>query len=134
MNKQLMILYDGSYRFKNGATKYLALLANFLTDDIQGGSNNFHSHAESYKRWIKYSDQQTISGNRSFLDKHEGNIYIRDLYDEDCGILEDRYLILSPENLLEIIEQWKKICRTKPKQFTIVQADDGYVSLVASDS
>ena len=60
-------------------------------------------------------------------------IYIRDLYDEDCGILEDRFLIVSPDNLLAIIDHWEKLCKTKPAQITIVMDDNGYIQLVPSD-
>ena len=58
MNKQLMILYDGSYRMKKVTSEALSFIANFLTDDVQAIA------FDSYRRWIQFSNQQTISGNR----------------------------------------------------------------------
>jgi len=108
MKKQIIMFFKKSYGLHGDLDNELSLLANFLTDNVQAVA------FDSYKRWIKYSSQQTISGNRSFLDKHEGMIYIRDLYDDDCGILEDSFLIVSPDNLLAIIDHWEKLCKTKP--------------------
>jgi len=123
-----MILYDGTYRMKNVTSEALSFIANFLTDDVQ------YIGFESYKSWINDSNQQTVSCNRSFLDKFEGMIYIRDLYDEDCGILEDRFLVVSPENLLEIIDHWEKFCKTKPAQITIIMDENGYIQLLPSNT
>jgi len=127
MKKQVITLCDRTYGLHGALDDNLALLANFLTDDLKD------FFLDGYRKWIKYSSQQTVSANRSFLDKHEGMIYIRDLYDDDCGILEDRFLIISPDNLLAIIDHWEKLCKTKPAQITIVMDDNGYIQLVPSN-
>lgn len=95
----------------------MAIVAYFLTDDVQANYNSFRD-------WI-YDDTQLVTGgNRTGLDKTEKDIIIlTDLFTDD----ESYCIEMSKEQFINMLDGWKQIRQLNPPFILVSQDPQGNI-------
>jgi len=100
-------------------TRSIAILTNFLTDDI--GSRNI----KSMINWLKNDKYKVTTLNYSYIRKHGEKIYIYFLYDS-YGLEEhekrERFET-TKEELIDVLKQWESMVEDKKKNRIIIKKE-----------
>jgi hypothetical protein len=103
----------------------MATLGGFFTTEVA-------CFDDYWNKWIIDSseDSEEISGNATYLEKEDGNIYLSFLYDERDEITQ---LKISSQNLLELLDCWhKNVTKIKPK-YVFISCKNGIYTMRSSD-
>jgi hypothetical protein len=118
-------LEDGTYMPIVFSNDDMATLGSFFTTDVV-------CFGDYWDKWIvdPSEDSEEISGNITYLEKEDGNIYLSFLYDESDEITR---LKISPQNLLELLDYWRKnVSKIKPK-YVFISGENGIYTMKSSD-
>lgn len=86
-----------------------------LTDDIASGQERI--------TWILNGSGDSISNNRTFMVKDNGNIITDDLYaDDSCDVS----LSVPTSAMIDLLQQWDEACKTNPAEATIYYENEKF--------
>ena len=130
MKRVVIMLNTGSYSSYKANDIGLSDLAQFLSYDVgyRGGSN--------FKEWIFDSKYDETCSNATCLEKDLDTILIIDQMDLQ-GSQEEPHepfgFRIRKKALWQVIDDWERLCKQKPKEIIITQDDDGKVTLTGNN-
>jgi len=121
--KYIKLKYRGrSYHLSEDYANKLYLLAYFLLCDVTSSS-------ESFIDWLKDPAFDYTTSNFAFLEK-EGDIII--IGRESAENEYEDIFEIKVNNLIAVLEKWKKLYKEKPKEI-IITYDGQHVDLIGKD-
>lgn len=113
MNGMILKSKGGSYGIKNFIDGHLYPLVIFLIDD-------FWVFGDVYVKWV-YSDQIGTGGNMTCLDKLDNGMIEVSL---EPGLEYPHVCHITPENFIQLIQQWEILCDKKRLSEVILYEKD----------
>lgn len=101
----------------------LEVLADWLLYDVWTDSAH-------WTEWINYQKKDTASSNTTWLIKYEGQIVLCGSTDmqriKDYEIPGKYTVVISPDNLIELLDTWQIMLQLRPNQIVITEENDIY--------
>ncbi len=118
-----LFLRDDDYYSDKISSYEMFILVNFLLSEVSLASS-------SWKNWILDPSQDLTLGNITEVDKEGDHIFLRDLFSEEPE--GGPYLKISIKELLNIIDSWDQLLKTKPKEILITR-ENGTITMEGKD-
>ena len=116
-----LIKTTSTYFPEEVSTPTLLTIAIFLSGEVGNDVKNMRNFVEDKKRLARGGDAISV-------DKEDNNI-ILDMEWHDCDDKCPNKIIISKENFLNILDQWKEVYSNKPDEIIIEQDENDKISI-----
>jgi hypothetical protein len=101
------------YKVQDRVGRLSVFFSYFLTDDVG-------LQVQNWKDLINDPKRDGTSSNISFLEKEGENVIVGYLFAPENDPYKNSTK-LSKQNLLEVLDQWEKLCKEKPQEIWIFE-------------
>jgi len=113
---KLIASHSGRYSYSGGSNIAMDILGSFLASDVY--------HPSSYIEFAFNDCEECTSSNITALEKENGYILLTDLYSEEKI---PTVLKMTQNQFVQILTDWEKILKLKPKEVIIKHENDQFV-------